>query len=169
MTQASQPDVDAEINEVTDSVENAEKVPSPEDDYKEKWQRAVADADNMRKRFEVERKNHSTYALESFLEELLPVVDNFYRATEHVPVDLEKSSWVTGILYIQKNLLDVLEKEGVQEIPVKAGDSFDPHTHEAIQVEKFEDKEEGVITKVITKGYRMHERILRPAQVAVSE
>ena len=137
------------------------------DEYKEKWQRAVAEMENMRKRFDSDRITHNKYALESFIEELLPVVDNFYRATEHVPVELQNSPWVTGIMYIQKNLLDVLEHRGVKEIEVKPGRVFDPTKHEAISMVEGTQFDEHQVAEVMNKGYMLHERVLRPAQVTL--
>ena len=141
---------------------------SQESEYREKWQRALAETENLRKRQEVERVNWSKFALNDFLSDLLPVLDNFDRATEHVPAELQNSAWVTGILYIQKNLMDTLSRKGVEEIPVKIGDSLDPAKHEAIGVEEVEG-EEDKITKVVNKGYMIHDRVLRPVQVFVSQ
>lgn len=145
------------------------EVPSEEEnEYQEKWQRALAETENLRKRHEQERVNWSKFALNDFLSELLPVLDNFDRATEHVPAELQNSPWVTGILYIQKNLLDTLARRGVEEIPVKVGDHLDPAKHEAIGVEEKEGEEDQV-TKVVNKGYMIHDRVLRPVQVFVSQ
>ena len=137
-----------------------------EPDYKDKWQRALADMENMRKRSEADRLNLSRYALEGFVEELLPVVDNFYRATEHVPAELQESAWVKGVMYIQKNMLDVLERRGITEIPANVGDSFDPAKHESIGTAELPDQADDTITEVKNKGYMLHERVLRPSQIA---
>jgi len=137
-----------------------------EDDYKERWQRALADLENLRRRADIERQDTAKYALKSFIEDLLPVIDNFYRATEHVPAELKDSPWVAGMLYIQKNLLDTLESRGVKEIPAKNGDQFDPTHHEGIQTIESDEQPDHSI-KVINRGYMLHDRILRPVQVAV--
>jgi len=137
-------------------------------EYKEKLQRLFADTENNRKRAEVEKQQFQKFALEGFIEELLPVIDNFYRATEHVPEEQKNSPWVTGISYIQKNLLDVLEAHGVKEMQVNPGDRFNPSLHEAIGVESSEDLPDDHISKVQTRGYLLHERVLRPAQVIVN-
>ena len=139
-----------------------------EPDYKDKWQRALADMENMRKRSEADRLNLSRYALEGFVEELLPVVDNFYRATEHVPAELQESAWVKGVMYIQKNMLDVLERRGITEIPANVGDSFDPAKHESIGTAELPDQADDTITEVKNKGYMLHERVLRPSQVIIN-
>jgi len=153
--------------EPTSEMEMEEVEPSAEAEYKEKWQRAVADLDNARKRFDIDRQNVAKYSLESFIEELLPVVDNFYRATEHVPADQIDSAWVTGIQYIQKNLLDVLDRHGVQEIAVKAGEHFDPSKHHGVEAIESAEHPEETIARVSLRGYRLHDRVLRPASVVV--
>ncbi|MBU6389566.1 nucleotide exchange factor GrpE [Patescibacteria group bacterium] len=135
----------------------------------EKWQRALADLENLRKRHELEKAQWIQYGLAKLLEELLPVVDNFYRATDHIPEDQRNSPWVTGIQYIQKNLLDVLEREGVKEIAVQPGDRFNPGRHEAIDTVETDEMEEDRIVEVKNKGYLLHERVLRPVQVTVSK
>lgn len=141
---------------------------SETEDYKEKWQRALAEAENMRKRFEQERQGLRQYALEGFVLDLLPVVDNFYRATEHIPEDQRNASWVTGIQYIQKSLVDTLEKYGVQEISTNVGDVFNPVLHEAVEAVAG-DLPEDHITTITRKGYRLHDRIIRPVQVIVNK
>lgn len=149
--------------------EPTEEVISDTPDYKELWQRSLADHDNLRKRLEVDRQNFAKFSLESFIEEILPVVDNFYRATEHVPADQQNNGWVTGILYIQKQLIDVLTQQGLSEIPAKVGDHFDPIHHEAIGTAHQEDQPEDVIIEIKNKGYQLHDRMLRPVQVIVNK
>ena len=139
------------------------------EDYKAKWQRSLAEMENLRKRQEQEKLHFLRFSLEGFAEELLPVVDNFYRATEHIPAEQQGAPWVTGIQYIQKNLLDTLEKRGVREIPVKAGDAFDPTRHEAIGTAEDAAVPEGHIAEVKNRGYMLYDRVLRPAHVTVSK
>ena len=149
--------------------EELEKDPAPEDDFREKWQRALADLENSRKRFDQEKQQLSKFSLASFIEELLPVVDNFDRATSHIPEEQRTLPWVTGIQYIQKNLADVLEKRGVKEIPVKIGEAFNPHHHEAIGTLESSDLPDEAIAEVKNKGYLLHERVLRPVMVIVNK
>jgi molecular chaperone GrpE len=160
-------EVEQPLEEVVESTEPEAPV-SAEPDYKDMWQRSLAELENLRKRELQERQNVSKFALKGFLEELLPVVDNFYRATEHVPAELQNSPWVSGILYIQKNLLDVMAQRGVSIIEAKPGDEFDPSHHEAIGVTESEYPE-GKIAIVNGQGYMLHDRVLRPTQVTVSK
>lgn len=148
------------------AIQGSEEVAT--EDYKEKWQRALADLENSRRRFEQEKANLIRYGTEGLLEDLLPVIDNFYRATEHVPEEQKNSPWVTGIQYIQKNLIDVLEGRGVKEIPAKKGDQFDASIHEAIAAEEHAELPDNSILEVKNRGYRLHEKVLRPVQVVVT-
>ena len=144
----------------------AEQASEPE--YKALWQRAVADLENARKRFDSERAATIKFGQQSLIEELLPVVDNFYRATSHVPAEQQSSPWVTGIQYIQKNLLDVLAGYGVTEAPVKPGDAYDASAHEAIGTVASSEILDQHVVEVVNRGSRIYDRLLRPASVIVS-
>lgn len=134
-----------------------------------KWQRSVAELENFRKRSEQESALRSKFASEGFVLDILPVVDNFYRATEHVPADLEKAPWVAGIQYIQKQLLDMIAAYGVGEIPAKVGDAFTADTQEAVGTTVDSEKPEGVIAQIVQRGYRLHDKVIRPVQVIVTK
>ena len=137
-------------------------------DYEQLYQRTLADSENLRRRVEEEKKQFAKYAQGALVEDLLPVVDNFYRATEHVPDEQRKSAWLTGILHIQKQLLDVLMAAGISEIAVKKGDAFNSQLHEAIGTAVSTEVPEDHIIEVKNRGYMLHDRMLRPAQVIVS-
>jgi len=136
--------------------------------YEELYQRALADAENIRRRVDEEKRQFAKYAQGALIEDLLPVVDNFYRATDHVPEGQKQSAWLAGILHIQKQLLDVLEGAGVKEIMVKPGDTFDSQSHEAIGTAASAKVPEDHIVEVKSRGYLLHDRLLRPAQVIVA-
>lgn len=154
--------------EVTDGVEETTDCADCQA-YQEKWQRALADLENLRKRSEQERLHALRYGQENLLRELLPVVDNFSRATSFVPEEQKASAWVTGIAYIQKNLLDVLAAEGVKPVEVTVGDPFDAATQEAIGTVLNAELAEDSVAEVKQPGYWLQERLLRPAQVIVSK
>jgi len=140
-----------------------------EPDYKVLYQRLLADQENNRRRFEQDKQQYAKYALVGAAESLLPVVDNFYRATEHVPADQKDSAWLTGIMHIQKQLGAALEEWGVEEIPAKPGDAFDPQLHEAIgTVENAEIPEDHIAT-IQNRGYRLNGRVIRPVIVLTSK
>jgi molecular chaperone GrpE len=103
---------------------------------------------------------------------MLPILDNFHASTEHVPEDQKNNAWVTGIMHIQKQLETFLKDNGVEEIPAKIGDKFDPEIHEAIE-HKTQNIEHGIkksqdkILKIISKGYRINNKIIRAVKVIV--
>jgi molecular chaperone GrpE len=140
-----------------------------EPDYKELYQRSLAEQENQRKRLEQEKQQFAKFALLGAIENLLPIVDNFYRATEHVPAEQKDSPWLTGIMHIQKQLQNTLEAWGVEEIPTHLGDPLDPALHEAIgTVENSEIPEDHIVT-VQNRGYRLNGRVIRPATVLTSK
>jgi molecular chaperone GrpE len=102
--------------------------------------------------------------------QILPVLDNFHAATDHIPQDQKDDQWVVGIMYIQKQLEKILEDNGIKEIKAKEGDMFDPQIHEAVHNSN-QEKEKGgqhKIAKVVLKGYKMEEKVIRAARVIVN-
>lgn len=127
------------------------------------WRRALADLENFKKRTQKANEEFRQYCLEDFVLELLPIVDNFDLALDHVPEENQDSDWLTGILHIRKQLTGVLESKGVTEIPAKPGDKVDENVHDVIVGEA----KKGKIKKVIKKGYKMNERVIRAVSVEV--
>ena len=126
--------------------------------------RAVADAENARKRAQAEAASAQKYALERFAEGLLPVVDSLEAAL--------KSGDTSGVELTLKQLHSALEKSSIREIDPKPGERFDPHQHQAMAVVEAppgEMREPNTIVSVMQKGYRLHDRVLRPALVAVAK
>lgn len=150
--------------------EEEEKVePSPEEqaaEWRERAIRAAADLENFRKRMEREKGEARRYANQSLLEELLPVLDNFHMGLEAASADSE-SMIFKGMEMVKKQLDDFLAGQGVEEIPAEEK-IFDPAVHEAVAQEDCEDSPEGIVLRVIRRGYRMGDRLLRPANVVVS-
>jgi molecular chaperone GrpE len=135
----------------------------------ERLKRCQADFENYKKRQAENMKDFVKYAAENIILEIIPVLDNFHASTDHVPEDQKENSWVVGIMYIQKQLEKVLSDNGAEEITVKAGDKFDPKIHEAVHSEEEDGKEpKNKIAKVVLKGYRMGDKIIRPARVVVT-
>lgn len=126
--------------------------------------RLQADFDNFRKRTDRERDEASTRAAERLIGELLPVLDNLERALDAAEQH-EEAMLIDGVRLVQRSLADTLVREGVEEIAAEG--MFDPHTQEALMTQP-SDKPEGEIVTVLQKGYRLGERIVRPARVIVS-
>ncbi|PJA87530.1 MAG: nucleotide exchange factor GrpE [Candidatus Moranbacteria bacterium CG_4_9_14_3_um_filter_40_7] len=140
-----------------------------EEEYLEGWKRCQADFENYKKRQETLQWELAKYSGLNLIMQILPVLDNFYASTDHIPADQKENPWVIGIMYIQKQLEKILEDNGVKEIEAKTGDDFDPRIHEAVHNSQQEKEKEGrhKIAKVTLKGYWMEERIIRAARVIV--
>jgi molecular chaperone GrpE len=125
------------------------------------WKRALADLENFKKRTTESNAEFRQYCIEDFVIEVLPVIDNFDLSLEHVPEGKENDGWTAGILHIRKQLADVLEGKGVVEIECKSGDKIDETIHEVI----VGDGKKGKVKKVIKKGYKLNEKLIRPVGV----
>jgi molecular chaperone GrpE len=142
---------------------------SQAEEYLDQWRRSAAEFQNFRKRQERERQEQIKLANAELLMRLLPVVDDLQRAIQHVPEDLEGNEWVNGVLLIERKLWSVLEQAGVQPIEAKPGAAFDPNVHDALMAEPSEEVETGHIIYELEPGYKLHERVLRPAKVVVAQ
>jgi molecular chaperone GrpE len=132
----------------------------------ESLQRLQAEFENYKKRQTEEQATTMVRAKEMVLNELLPALDNFDLAASHLPAELEGNSWAQGMQYVGQQLTQKLDDLGVKKI-VPAGEEFDHNLHEAIEHVQ-SDKPEGIITDVITPGYQIGDRVVRPARVKVS-
>ena len=133
--------------------------------YLANWQRAQADFINYKRRTEQERSDAVRFGNAALIQGLLPVLDDLERALDSVPEGLADDGWVDGISLIYRKFTAVLEEQGVSEIEA-LGEPFDPHFHEAML---FGEGEEGMVVEVIQKGYRLHDRVLRPTRVKVGK
>ena len=128
--------------------------------------RLMAEFQNYKKRAAKEKTDTLQYANEKIVAELLPVIDNFERALATETDDLE--GYAKGMQLIFEQFRKALENAGLEEI--KAEDEvFDPNVHNAVMAENVEDKEDGVITKVLQKGYKLRDKVVRPSMVAVNK
>jgi molecular chaperone GrpE len=142
-------------------------VPAPEEpreDESTRYMRLAADFQNYKKRTEKEKSEIYSYANEKFAADLLEVIDNFERAVAQGAPD---GKFIEGMRLIMEQLVSVLERNDVEEIAA-LGEEFDPNLHHAVQMEESSEFGSGRVTNVIQKGYRMKERVLRPAMVVVA-
>lgn len=134
------------------------------------WKRSVADFENYKKRQTDSQKDLVKHAYEGVALHVIPVLDNFQASMAHVPSDQKNNPWVQGITHIQRQLSDIIKDIGVEEFEPKVGEAFNPNLHEAIEnsLEK-EQKEEfkNKIIKVVQRGYKIGEKVIRPARVVV--
>ncbi len=137
------------------------------DEQREAALRALADAENARKRAQAEVANAHKFALEKFARALLPVVDSLEAAlgAENVTADALKS----GAELTLKQLRAALGNESVAEIAPAAGERFDPNWHQAMAAVEVADAEPNTVVAVMQKGWRLHDRVLRPALVTVAK
>jgi molecular chaperone GrpE len=132
------------------------------------WQRARAEFANYKKRIEREKEEARARIISEIMLPYLGVMDDFERALKDRPDDPNGKSWAEGIDLIYRKMLSILEAEGVELIPAE-GEKFDPTVHEAISQEESEDHDEGQVVDVIRKGYKIGDRVLRPALVRVAK
>lgn len=140
------------------------------EEHLEDIKRTQADFENYKKRQQEARKELGGYLIEKLVLDIVPVLDNFRAATSHVPPEQKDSPWVTGIQYIEKQLETVLSENGVTTIDATPGALFDPSIHEAVgtEEESTENSEQHKIAKVLQKGYKVGNKVVRPARVSVS-
>lgn len=130
--------------------------------------RAAADAENFKKRLQREKEEQTRYANESFMRELLPVIDNLERALEHSQAESNQGSMVEGLKITLKVFIETLAKFGCT--PIEAvGEPFDPNFHEAVSQEEAAEHEVNAVVRELQKGYMLKDRLLRPAMVVVSK
>jgi molecular chaperone GrpE len=132
------------------------------------WQRAAADFLNFRRRTEQDREQNLGLANEALLSKLLTIADDFDRAVAQLPEELREVGWVEGVVAIDRKLRQLLESEGVTPITAE-GQPFDPRHHEAVVQEETARVPEGTVTNELQRGYRIRDRVLRPAMVAVAK
>ncbi len=131
------------------------------------WQRAAADFQNYKRRTEQERDATLGLANEMLLLKLVSVVDDFDRALASMPPELGSLGWVEGIWLVERKFRALLESEGVTAIDAQ-GKRFDPREHEAVVSEQTADLPDETVIAELQKGYRIRDRVLRPALVSVA-
>ena len=140
------------------------------DEMKDRFMRALADAENARKRGERDRREAEQYGSTRLARDLLPVYDNLRRALDAVPEDLkaQAAAYTEGVELTLRELTNVMTKHGVKPISPAVGDLFDPQQHQAMFEAALPGTKAGQIIQVMTEGFLLHDRLLRPAQVGVS-
>lgn len=137
------------------------------DDLYDRLLRKTAEFDNFRKRVERDRKDMIEWAAADAIGELLPIIDDFDRALA-APAPPEAQAFKAGVDMIQRQIAELLKKRGVVTIEPLGAD-FDPHQHQAVAYEETPGAREGEIIGVMAKGYKLGERLLRPALVKVAK
>jgi molecular chaperone GrpE len=136
------------------------------DEYLDSLQRLKAEFDNFRKRTVREQEAFATRAGEALVKELLPVLDDLERALEAAEQH-EEAKLEEGVRLVYRSLFEALRRHGLELIETDG--AFDPHVHEALLAQPAEEAEPGSVIEVLQKGYRLGDRVLRPARVVVAE
>ncbi len=183
MPEAELPDRPDSGEEVIDIVEigegpGADDAPNAEleglraerDDLKDRFMRALADAENMRKRGERDRREAERYGGSRLARDVLPVHDNLARALSAATGERQdvSSGLIEGVELTMRELLSVFKKHGIEPVAPERGDRFDPRLHQAIFEAPVPETSAGEIVEVTEVGFTLHDRLLRPAKVGVS-
>ena len=146
--------------------EEIEELRKERDNLQDRLLRQAAEFDNYRKRIDRERKDSSLYAAVEFVQDLLPIVDDFERALQTEAPGAE--SYRQGLEIIHRALMDMLRKRGVTPIDA-VGTKFDPQIHQAVAYEEAPDRRDGEVMEQFTRGYRLGDKLIRPAMVKVAK
>ncbi len=140
------------------------------DAYKDRFLRALADAENARKRSDRDRREAENYGGSKLARDLLPVYDNLHRALAAVSDEQRQAeaALIEGVELTLRELQNVFEKHGIRVIRPELGETFDPQRHEAMFEAPVPETKAGDIIQVMADGFMLHDRLLRPAQVGVS-
>jgi len=158
------------VGDITDEAAELDALRAERDALQDKFMRALADAENARKRSDKDRREAENYGGTKLARDMLPVHDNLKRALDTVTEEQRAASAALfeGIELTLRELLNVFAKHGITVIDPQVGDRFDPQHHEAMFEAPLPGTKAGEIIQVSAQGFMLHDRILRPAQVGVS-
>lgn len=159
-----------EFAEIDDAALEVEELRAERDQLKDRFMRALADAENSRKRGDKARRDAEQYGGSKLARDLLPVYDNMKRALEAASDEQKEVSagLIEGVELTLRALAGVFEKHGITVLTPEVGDRFDPQFHEAMFEAPVPGTRAGDIIQVAAEGFMLHDRLLRPAQVGVS-
>ena len=165
---AEEPKEEAEAKEDAASEEESKEEQKKDEaaQESERYMRLMAEFQNYKRRAAKEKTDTLQYANEKIVADILPVLDNFERALTTETEDIE--GYAKGMQLIFEQLYKALENAGLEEIKALDED-FDPNVHNAVMTENIEDKDDGKITKVLQKGYKLRDKVVRPSMVAVNK
>ena len=156
--------------EIDDEALELDQLRAERDELKNKFMRALADAENARKRSEKDRREAENYGGSKLARDMLPVYDNMKRALDAATEEQKEISaaLLEGVELTMRELLNVFKKHGIEVIAPEVGDRFDPQQHQAMFEAPVPGTKAGDIIQVAAEGFMLHDRLLRPAQVGVS-
>lgn len=158
------------INDPLAVDDELDAIKAERDEFRDRFMRALADAENARKRSERDRREAEQYGGSKLARDMLPVYDNLHRALEAATEDQREAAaaLIEGVELTMRELLNVFSKHGITLIKPEVGDKFDPQIHQAMFEAPVPNTVAGDIIQVMTEGFLLHDRLLRPAQVGVS-
>ena len=168
--QAEAEELAQELSDITDEQAELDSLRAERDEYRDKFMRALANAENTRKRGEKARREAEQYGGSKLARDMLPVYDNLKRALE-AATDEQRAAFgplIEGVELTLRELTNVFGKHGIQVISPQVGDAFDPQVHQAMFEAPVPGTKAGDIIQVSTEGFMLFDRLLRPAQVGVS-
>ena len=178
MTDTNNPDeLAADIGEADDALTGADEgmavvdaLIAERDEWKDRALRAVAEAENVKRRAETQNNDARAYAIQRFARDLLGVADNLERALQAAPKDAEGAAagLVSGLELTQKSLLQAFEANSLKRVAPDAGEAFDPHLHQAMMEQPSETVQGGQVIQTLQAGYALFGRTVRPAMVVVA-
>ncbi len=165
----SNEEIERELEEAAaeEQLSEEEKAAAELGQWKDKAIRAIAELENYRKRMAREKAESIRFGNQNLLSALLPVIDNFNMGMMAAEQDSGSMIYM-GMQMVQKQMNDFLTEQGVNEVAISKGDAFDPNLHEAMSQEESDEVADGSIIRVMRKGYKIGDRLLRPANVVVS-
>lgn len=168
-------EMEDEMIDITQDVEDTPvnelaELRAERDELRDRFMRALADAENARKRSDRDRKEAENYGGSKLARDLLPVYDNMKRAIEAVSDEQREANaaLIEGVELTMRELINVFGKHGIEPVSPQVGDKFDPQVHQAMFEAPLPDTKAGDIIQVAAEGFMLHDRLLRPAQVGVS-
>ncbi|RSL34470.1 nucleotide exchange factor GrpE [Salibacterium salarium] len=175
-TEQNSEEIIDETNQQEDGVEQSDKTPEQQEierlkqeagDWQSRALRAQADLDNVRRRAKEEKEKDAKYRAQDLIESLLPVLDNFGRAIDAAPENEDSDSLLQGVNMVYSQLLEALQNEGLEVIKSE-GEVFDPHQHQAVMQVEEEGFESNQIVEELQTGYKLKDKVIRPAMVKVN-
>jgi molecular chaperone GrpE len=159
-----------DLGETDPLLAEIETLRAERDDMKDRFLRALADTENVRKRSQKDRREAEQYGGSKLARDMLPVYDNMKRALEAASPEQRAvaAGLIEGIELTMRELLNVFSRHGIQILAPQPGDRFDPQVHEAMFEAPLPGTVAGEIIQVSAEGFMLHDRLLRPAKVGVS-
>lgn len=164
------PGEEIDLTEEDESGDELEEMRAQRDEMRDRFMRAMAEAENARKRGDRDRREAEQYGGSKLARDMLPVFDNLKRAVDAITEEQREAqaALIEGIELTMRELLNVFKKHGIDAIAPDLGEKFDPNIHEAMFEAPVPGTKAGEIIQVMNVGFMIHDRLLRPAQVGVS-